>query len=133
MQRLAKAGLSADSVCEIERNKGVIRDYLTQEKEYGAENLSRPTSLNMRSISSIAYTEPTLTRMTNIGGSLPSLIRFHAEYYREFRRSLDINTVKKSDLPRDAIDDICSLMSRHGTDLVYKSSYLKRFFFVFFF
>ena len=59
VQRLAKAGLSADSVWEIERCKGVILDYLTQEKEYGAENLSSPTSLYMRHIQYSVYgTDP---------------------------------------------------------------------------
>ena len=64
----------------------------------------------MRGISSIAYTEPTLMRMTNIGGSLPRLIQFQAEYYRELRRSVDINTEKKSDLPSSPTYQVGSLM-----------------------
>ena len=45
IQCLAKAWLSADSIWEVKRNKGVFRDYLTREKKYGAKNLSNPTSL----------------------------------------------------------------------------------------
>ena len=64
--------------------------------------------------------------MTHIVGSLPKLLQFHSEYYRELRWCLEMNKAKKFDLPREVFDDLLFLMNR-CSNVDYDPSCLKLF------
>lgn len=103
---MTEVGLCQSCLQEVEQHLKEITNHLISNLSYGADALTRPSTLYMRCLKSIIRGKQGVLQATVNDRSVPRLMRFHMNYYRKLHLHLEMYKIEQSDLPWEVIEDL---------------------------
>ncbi|MCG8034486.1 MAG: hypothetical protein JAZ03_20260 [Candidatus Thiodiazotropha taylori] len=106
---MTKVGLCESCLQEVKQHLKEITNYLISNFAYGADVLTRPSTLYMRCLKNIVLRRQGTLQATVNDRSIPRLMRFHINYYGKLHINLEMFKVEQIGLPWEVIEDLYTL------------------------
>lgn len=103
---MTEVGMCQSCLLEVEQHLKEISNHLISDLSYGADVLTRPSTLYMRCLKNIVLRKQGILQATVNNRSMPRLMRFHIDYYRKLHIHLEMFKIEQTDLSWEVIEDL---------------------------